>query len=341
MVGMAKACAGTFTLFRYVFDNQKGYELFRNKLSGETPLELYNEMKIIQNLNQRSTNKLMSLVLSPHVNDGENLSKKELREITKDFLKELKIDPDEAQFFAFVHTEKDHRHIHILLNRVKENGKLIDDHHIGKLAQWAAHHTALRHNLISAKQVRIEKIKEAEKPIRELKDLRKEIFQKHLEVLNMKPRTIENYIKLMRDKDIVFIPSVRKQGDLQGFKIRDIETQTEMKASDVHKNMGLKKLFEAGLFIEDPNITLHPSYLEHQERNLKDYEAHAIRKEFTEFNYESNERSDGESGFQLENLSDAAEESREINLIPDLADLFIEDQHDDHKQHQNKRRPRR
>lgn len=340
MVGKAKACIGTYTLFRYVFDEDKGYELLRNKLSGETPLDIYNEMKIIQNLNQRSTNKLMSLVISPHVDDGQNLSKKELRQVTKDFLKELRIDPYQAQFFAFVHTETAHRHIHILLNRVKEDGKLIADHHIGKLAQWAAHNTALGHNLISAKQIHIEKIREAEKPIQELKNLRKEIYQKHLEAINLKPRTIENYIKLMRDRNIVFIPSINKERYLQGFNIRDIATQTEMKASDVHRNMGLKKLFEAGLFVEDPNISLHPSYTDHQEKNMKSFGSQQIPMEFTEQN-QTNNGWNGEVDSQLENISDAAEESKIMYPIPDLDALFTEDRHDENKQHQNKRRPRR
>lgn len=134
MIGMAKSCIGGFSLFNYVIDDQKGIEILRNNLCGETPIELFQEMKILQNLNQNATNKLISMVLSPHVADGEKLSKKQLQNLTKEFLKELEIDTNQSQFIAFMHTEKRHRHIHILLNRVDEKGKLLKDHHIGKKA---------------------------------------------------------------------------------------------------------------------------------------------------------------------------------------------------------------
>ena len=106
MIGKAKSCIGGFSLFNYVFDDEKGMELLRNNLCGETPVELFQEMKILQNLNQKATNKLISLVLSPHVNDGKNLSKKDLENITSEFLKELEIDVEKSQFIAFLHTEK-------------------------------------------------------------------------------------------------------------------------------------------------------------------------------------------------------------------------------------------
>ena len=61
---MAKSCIGGFSLFNYVIDDQKGIEILRNNLCGETPIELFQEMKILQNLNKNATNKLISMVLS-------------------------------------------------------------------------------------------------------------------------------------------------------------------------------------------------------------------------------------------------------------------------------------
>ena len=256
MIGKAKSCVGGFSLFNYVIADEKGIELLRNNLCGETPIELFQEMKILQNLNQKATNKLISLVLSPHVNDGENLSKKELENITNEFLKELEIDTDKSQFIAFLHTEKRHRHIHILLNRVDENGKLLKDNYIGKKAQWAAHRVAEKNKLISAKQIRIDKIKEAESIKMDSKNLRKEIYQKHLNAMAAKPKTMEKYLSEMMKQGVKFIPTINKQGNLQGFRIRDMETQTEMKASEVHRNMGLKNLLDSGLFFENGNVDL-------------------------------------------------------------------------------------
>ena len=259
MIGKAKSCVGGFSLFNYVVDDEKGIELLRNNLCGETPIELFQEMKILQNLNQKATNKLISMVLSPHVNDGENLSKKQLENITKQFLKELEINIEKSQFIAFLHTEKLHRHIHILLNRVDQNGKLFQDHHIGKKAQWSAHRVAEKNGLISAKQIRIDKIKASEVINSNSKNLRKEIYQKHLKVIESKPLTMEKYLSEMLKQNVKFIPTINKQGELQGFRVRNMENQTEMKASDVHRNMGLKNLLDSGLFFQHENTDLNIS----------------------------------------------------------------------------------
>ena len=271
MIGMAKSCIGGFSLFNYVIDDQKGIEILRNNLCGETPIELFQEMKILQNLNQNATNKLISMVLSPYIDDGEKLSKKQLQNLTKEFLKELEIDTNQSQFIAFMHTEKRHRHIHILLNRVDEKGKLLKDHHIGKKAQWSAHRVAEKNELVSAKQMRIDKIRASESFEFDSKNLRKEMFRKHLNVMATKPNTMEKYLSEMLKKEIKFIPTINKQGDLQGFRVRDMESQTEMKASDVHRNMGLKKLLDSGLFFQDDNFNLSNPMHELNQKSIQNF----------------------------------------------------------------------
>ncbi len=244
MIGKAKSCNGGISIFNYVIKDEKGHELLRNNLCGETPVELLREMKIIQQLNQRATNKLFSMVLSPHIEDGQRLSKKELGEITQDFLKELEIDPDEAQFLAFVHTEKQHKHIHILLNRVKTDGKLLPDHHIGKKAHWAAHRVAEKHGLVSAKQMRIDKAKALGAETNMNKDVKKSVHLRHLEVISRRPLSLDRYISQMANLGVQFIPVINKQGDLQGFRVKDKQTGLEFKASDVHRTMSLNNLLK-------------------------------------------------------------------------------------------------
>ena len=288
MIGKAKSCVGGFSIFNYVIDDKKGIELLRNNLCGETPTELFREMKILQDLNQKATNKLISMVLSPHVDDGEKLTLKELQNLTKEFLKELKIDAENSQFVAFLHTEKRHHHIHILLNRVDESGKLIKDHYIGKLAQWAAHRVAEKNGLISAKQIRIDKIIEAEKIQSGSKNLRKEIYQKHLNVIAGKPKTMEKYLSEMLKKGVKFIPTINKQGNLQGFRVRDMETQTEMKASEVHRNMGLKNLLDSGLFIQDGNFNLSNELNESNQFSIQKVHEESIIAEKRNNNFSAN-----------------------------------------------------
>ena len=269
MIGMAKSCIGGFSLFNYVIDDEKGIEILRNNLCGETPFELFQEIKILQNLNQNATNKLISMVLSPYIDDGEKLSKKQLQNLTKEFLKELEIDTNQSQFIAFMHTEKRHRHIHILLNRVDEKGKLLKDHHIGKKAQWSAHRVAEKNELVSAKQMRIDKIRASESFEFDSKNLRKEMFRKHLYVMATKPNTMEKYLSEMLNEEIKFIPTINKQGELQGFRVRDMESQIEMKASEIHRNMGLKNLIDSGLFFQDDNFKLSNSMHESNQKSIQ------------------------------------------------------------------------
>ena len=288
MIGKIKSCIGGFSLFNYVIDDEKGIELLRNILCGETPIELMREMQIIQNLNQKATNKLISMVLSPHVDDGEKLSKKQLQNLTKEFLKELEIDVENSQFIAFLHTEKRHRHIHILLNRVDENGKLLKDNYIGKKAQWAAHRVAEKNRLISAKQIRIDKIKEADSIKMNSKILRKEIYQKHLNAMAAKPRTMEKYLSEMMKQGVKFIPIINKQGNLQGFRVRNMETQTEMKASDFHRNMGLKNLLDSGLFFQDKNFNLSNAMQESNQFSIQKVQEESIIAEKRNNNFPTN-----------------------------------------------------
>ena len=247
MVGMAKGCSGGGALANYVLDEKKGYELSRNLLCGLTPKEVVEEMKMIQDLNQKATNKTFSMVLSPDIKDGKNLSDKELKEMTQEYLTKLGIDPEKQQYVAFVHTEKEHKHIHIIANRVQVDGKLISDHHIGKRAQWIAHGIAKERGLISAKEKMFENIKNIEQNKGDLKVLKNEIFKKHQDVLKQQPKTFSKYKQEMLKQGFEVKPTINKQGEIQGFRIVDVATKNDFKASEINRSMSIGNLMKQGL----------------------------------------------------------------------------------------------
>lgn len=244
MIGLAKACSGGGALSNYVMNDLKGYELDRNNICGSSPKEIVEEMKMIQDLNQRATNKTFSLVLSPDIKDGKNLSDEQLKTMTQDYLNKLGIDTEKQQYVAFVHTEKEHKHIHIIANRVQANGKLISDNHIGKRAQWIAHEIAKEKGLISAKEKMFENIKNIEKGTDSLKT---EIYKKHQEVLKQNPQSFQNWIKQMGLKGLEVKPTINKQGQIQGFRILDKATKNDFKASEIHRSMSASNLIKGGL----------------------------------------------------------------------------------------------
>lgn len=247
MIGLAKACNGGGALANYVIDENKGYELDRNSLCGFTPKEIVEEMKIIQDLNQRATNKTFSLVLSPDVKDGKNLSDKELKEMTQQYLKDLGINPEQQQYIAFVHTEKEHKHIHIIANRVQSDGKLISDHHIGKKGQWVAHGIAKERGLISAKEKMFENLKNREQTNGSLKGIKADIFKKHQSVMKTQPKTFSNYTEAMSKLNLEVKPTINKQGQIQGFRVIEKETNSDFKMSEIHRSMSISGLMKSGL----------------------------------------------------------------------------------------------
>src|SRR5690625_28807 len=251
MIGKAKACTGGTTLANYVMKPEKGYELMRYGLSGETPIEIMHQMKLIKDLNNRAKNKFFSLVLSPEKKEGQKLTNAKLREITKEFMNGLGIDPEKQQFIAVVHTEKAHKHIHIIANRIKIDGKAISDKHIGKKAQWIAHKLAKRHGLISAKERQLENLEKLKREEKNLKGVKKAIKRKHDWAMNQNPSSVKQYIKIM-DKLGVQVKLVKNKysGKVQGLRVKDKESGLEFKASEVHRNMSLNKILSTGIPLE-------------------------------------------------------------------------------------------
>lgn len=250
MIGKAKACVGGGALCNYILDYRKGYELDRNLLCGTTPLEISEEFKILQSQNSRALNKTFSIVISPEVEDGKKLSDYELKKITKDFLIRLGIDPKHQQYIAFVHNEKEHKHIHIIANRVKSDGRLISDHHIGKKAQWIGHDIAIERGLISAKGVMIETIKNQAKIIDSSWRTKREIFNRHKDIIGSGKISINEYVGQMKNNGIEINFIYNNKNEIQGYRLLDKKTGLDFKASEINRQMTLPNLIKSGVYFE-------------------------------------------------------------------------------------------
>lgn len=256
MISKAKSCPGGTALFNYVVNEKKGYELLRNDLSGTTPKEIYSDMLVLQQQNLRCKNNTISIVLSPTVSDGKRMSDNHLRELTQDFLKTLNLDPRVNQYIAFVHTEKEHKHIHILMNRVRTDGTLIKDNFISKKAQAAAHEIAVKYNLTSAKDLK--ERKELKNKITNI-DIKKTIKNAHFDVLKTKPKNLKIYQERMAKSGIQVLPTINKQGNIQGYRFLHDASGINLKASEVDRNLKLNELFRnEESIITEPNLKETP-----------------------------------------------------------------------------------
>ena len=112
MIGKGKSISHTRASMSYGWNQEKDAEVVYSKhLAGETPEQITEEFKIIQEQNARCTNNTLSFVLSPTIQEGKDLSAKSLGEITEKFLKEMKLQ--EHQAIGFVHRDQQLSLIHI------------------------------------------------------------------------------------------------------------------------------------------------------------------------------------------------------------------------------------
>jgi len=233
MIGKGKAISHTKASIAYGWNQEKDADIvFKQNLAGETPKEVTEEFKIIQSMNEKCNRNTFSFVLSPTIEDGKKLNIKGLNGIAKEFIKDLKLENHQA--IAFVHNDKDHKHIHLYANRIDFNGNAYNDSFIGKRSQKAAERVAQKLNLKTVKQIQVDKLNG-------LKILRKEIHTQHLTCLKLnKPKSFQNYIDLMAKQKIIIKPAINKNNQLQGF--RYLYKGINLKASEVHRSMSINKL---------------------------------------------------------------------------------------------------
>lgn len=255
MIGKASSVKGSVAGMDYLNAEGKGYELDRNKILGETSKEIMQDFRMQQLDNSTCKNKMFTAVISPDASDGKKLTDFELKEIGKEFMQGLGVDTDRQAYIMIVHRETEHKHIHLYVNRIQENGKAIDDSFIGKKASEVAHRIAKSRGLVSAKEIMIERInltKELDK------NLKSEIYSKHQAVMISNPKGFDNYIKQMNLKGLEVKPTINMQGEIQGFRVRDLKTDKDFKMSEVHRSMSTGNLVKNGL-INDLDYKLDTS----------------------------------------------------------------------------------
>lgn len=244
MIGKAKSVRGSVAGMEYLQEEGKGYEIDRNLLLGDTPQEIMREFRMQQLHNTTCDKNMITAVISPQIKDGGKLTDKEFVDIGREFMDKLKIDTQKQAYIMILHTEKRHKHIHIYANRIKEDGRAINDNFIGKRAQTAAHEIAKEKGLLSARDMMLERLEE-EKQTRLV--ARNEIFKSHQEVYQNNSKSLSNYILAMEKKGHIIFPSLNSKDELQGLRIFDNNTGEDFKMSEISRKMSLNSLLKSGM----------------------------------------------------------------------------------------------
>ena len=228
MIGKGKAISYTRASIQYGWNQEKNADIvYSRHLVGESPREITEEFKFIQQLNENCTKNTLSFVLSPTVEDGKKLDKKDLEKICDKFMEQMKLG--ERQAVAFVHRDKEHTHIHLYVNRIDFNGMAYKDSFIGKRSQQAAEKVAQQLHLTTVKQVQWEQNFN-------LREIRSEIKRRHdLTMKQFRPISFKEYMEGMKANGVKVIPCINKANKLQGFRFQF--DNYNLKGSAIHRSM--------------------------------------------------------------------------------------------------------
>lgn len=256
MVSKAKSIKGSVQGIDYIMREEKeGYELCRNDLIGTNGQEILSEFREVQSLNSTCQNNTFTIVLSP--NNDQVHSRNDLLDYTQQHLKNL--DLSNHQYIAYVHQNTETTHIHIIANRINDQGKALNDSYIGFKAQASAEEIAKSYGFKTAREIRYEKL-HLNNSVQQ-RDLKLEIYKAHnFSVKSSK--NFKNYIDNMNVKGFQIEPVINKGGRLQGFKISNNDRKITFKASEIHKNCSLKVMKSKGIDFSDLNSQLKDCLLE-------------------------------------------------------------------------------
>ncbi|MBB4808315.1 hypothetical protein HNP38_003662 [Chryseobacterium defluvii] len=244
MVSKAKSIRGSAKSIEYIQSDKvlgDAMELDRNGIISSDPNEILQEFRLMQEANEKCQKNTISIVISP--SSEKEFSKAELREITRTHLKGLGLS--ENQYLATVHQSTGQTHIHVIANRIDEQGKAVSDSFISKRSQDISEKIAQEKGLLTAKDWK--KINEVT-----ISPVKEEIKQAH-DFAKSKAHDFSQYSELMKGRGVEVIPAINKQGEMQGFKFLHPHSGLCFKASDIGKNAGIKDLLQNRVQI--PNLS--------------------------------------------------------------------------------------
>jgi Relaxase/Mobilisation nuclease domain len=189
-----------------------------------TNMETLNPNEIIEDfqeqvkLNNKVKKPVFHAFLSFHKDDTEQLNKELLVKIVLDYTKEMGLS--KTQFAAFLHTDTEHPHIHLVANRIMNNGQRYNDSMEGFRGKQACQKITKRYGLTPADHLKHENIHDIKRGTK----------------YDLNPK--ENFKKRLKS----MIPSLLKEIDsLENFKnsIEKLGVEVKIKQDNNGNNVGI------------------------------------------------------------------------------------------------------
>ena len=164
MIAKCKAIAHGGNALEYVFREVKlGRILALHNLCSETPKEIHEEMKLINDYNSRCKNKFLRIEIGIAPKDESQMTFKTLNRLALLFAKQMGLD--DHQWVAVTHKDTDNLHIHIIANRISLGGQVYDTTFVSNRAARVAEELSLKYRLTIANEVRSVRPHRKPKPI--------------------------------------------------------------------------------------------------------------------------------------------------------------------------------
>ena len=94
-----------------------------HNMTVEKPREVTNAMLLTQQaFTGRATQKTLHVILSPSIEDGKKLTVEQWQDMANSYLR--KMDMEERQSAVFLHEDKGHKHLHLVVNRIDHWGAI-------------------------------------------------------------------------------------------------------------------------------------------------------------------------------------------------------------------------
>lgn len=121
MIGNVRSGESFGGLVLYVLDKEEAFLIGGNML-GETSSEIVEEFEHVRALRHDVSRPVWHFSLSAY--PGELVGEQRWNFIARDYLKLMGISTANHQFIVALHSDRDHKHIHAVVNRIGFNGKL-------------------------------------------------------------------------------------------------------------------------------------------------------------------------------------------------------------------------
>lgn len=251
MIGKAKSNKSLQATIAYN-EREKATLIYSNKLEGTSLNDYRIQMEDLQKCYTGYGRQLtIHAILSPAIEDGKSLSMEKWQVIADNYLS--KMNMQDLQAIGFLHADKEHRHMHLVINKVKESDfKLVHDGYIGKKSQKMADDIAKEMKLVRAMEIKQERIanelraEEALKigiHVQETSPIgAKQQFKTVLDKLakNNYP-SVNEYFKALENAGFKIHSYINKEtGELRGYGLE--KDGTKMDASAIGKKFTLKAL---------------------------------------------------------------------------------------------------